>query len=138
MKVMELIKLEKQIEILEKEVRYNGKICKYCRFNGRNVDHPGYCPMLKGIPARSDIPDCSWFAYRDTKELIEIVRNDEIGFHAIEAEIRAKEAELKRKARRNKKTDQDKIIEPEDPELEDGKEDVEKFIEEVVAENEQD
>lgn len=110
-----LQKLDKQLETLEKEIAIVGKICKFCMHYGRSVDKPGYCPMIRATPKSPEQPCCSWFTFRNTRELIEILRKDEtLDFKAkSEEKARIWQQAYDRRNPRKPETD-DPIEEPEE------------------------
>ena len=136
MKETALTKLDQAIDEMEKELARAGKICKYCRYYGRNLEHPGFCPMIRKVPLMPNFKQCSWFDYRDTKELIEIMRTEESEREKIEkAEKALKESDAKAAAKKAKK-EKEEISDPEINDVPDEKEDIQKFIQEASVKNE--
>lgn len=134
-------KVLKQIEsagtILEKELDHAGKVCKYCRYYGRNLDHPGFCPKINRVPARPHVTQCSFFDLRNATELIEILRAEEAERAKVIAIERAKVAGLARKAKHrehHKAEVGDPIDEPEINDI-DSQDDVERFVQEASITN---
>ena len=90
MNLRDWLKLQKGIESLEKELAIVGKICKYCRYSGKDIDHPGICRKLNAVPKNPNDTNCSWFDYWNAKDLIGLLT----------AEEEQRQAEAKREKRR--------------------------------------
>ena len=77
MNLRDWLKLQKGIESLEKELAIVGKICKYCRYSGKDIDHPGICRKLNKIPSHPKDTNCSWFDYWNAKDLVTLLTAEE-------------------------------------------------------------
>ena len=127
--------IDDEVEKIEKRILMAGEVCKYCRFYGKEfydkeIDKPGHCPMLQRIVERPEFTICSWFKYLDKEELIKIVVAEDT------EKAKAKEIKSCHIAVEETKAagDGESIDEPEINDTVDDKEDVQKFIKEVVNE----